>query len=108
MKLTMMFASLLLIAASALSATNAATKITGDLPYVSKIEGSCKDREHTFLMTIQHDAYDSAKYGVMNLYVYEGPLGKGYIPSRVSYEQAKAYVCKEIKAQWLPDDSMGE
>jgi hypothetical protein len=78
------------------------------LPYVSKIEGSCKDREHTFLMTIQHDAYDSAKYGVMNLYVYEGPLGKGYIPSRVTYEQAKAYVCKETKAQWLPDDNMGE
>ena len=96
------------LSAAALSAANAQTKITGDLPYVSKIEGSCKDREHTFLMTIQHDAYDSAKYGVMNLYVYEGPLGKGYIPSRVTYEQAKAYVCKETRAQWLPDDNMGE
>jgi hypothetical protein len=108
MKLTLTFASLLLVTAAALSATSTETKITGDLPYVSKIEGSCKDREHTFLMTIQHDAYDSAKYGVMNLYVYEGPLGKGYIPSRVTYEQAKAYVCKETRAQWLPDDNMGE
>lgn len=108
MKLTLTFASLLLLTAAAVSGTNEQTKITGDLPYVSKIEGSCKDREHTFLMTIQHDAYDSAKYGVMNLYVYEGPLGKGYIPSRATYEQAKAYVCKETKAQWLPDDNMGE
>ena len=108
MKLTLTFASLLLVTAAALSGTATEPRITGDLPYVSKIEGSCKDREHTFLMTIQHDAYDSAKYGVMNLYVYEGPLGKGYIPSRVSYEQAKAYVCKETAAQWLPDDNMGE
>lgn len=108
MKLTLTFASLLLVTAAALSATSVEPRITGDLPYVSKIEGSCKDREHTFLMTIQHDAYDSAKYGVMNLYVYEGPLGKGYIPSRVTYEQAKAYVCKETTAQWLPDDNMGE
>ena len=83
MKLTLTFASLLLVTAAALSGTSAETKITGDLPYVSKIEGSCKDREHTFLMTIQHDAYDSAKYGVMNLYVYEGPLGKGYILSLI-------------------------
>jgi hypothetical protein len=108
MRLTLTFATLLLATAAALSATSVEPRITGDLPYVSKIEGSCKDREHTFLMTIQHDAYDSAKYGVMNLYVYEGPLGKGYIPSRVSYEQAKAYVCKETRAQWLPDDNMGE
>jgi hypothetical protein len=45
---------------------------------------------------------------VVQAYEYQGPLGKGYILSNVPYEQAKAYVCKETKAQWLPDDNMGE
>ncbi len=71
MKLTLTFTSVLLVTAAVFSTANAETKITGDLPYVSKIEGSCKDREHTFLMTIQHDAYASANYGVMNLYVHD-------------------------------------
>jgi hypothetical protein len=108
MKLTLTFASLMLGSAAVLSGTTAEPRLTGRLAYASKIEGTCKDREHTFLMTIQHDVYGPAKYGVMNLYIYEGPLGKGSIHSSVSYEQAKTYVCKETSEQWLPADNMGE
>jgi hypothetical protein len=77
-------------------------------PNVSKIEGLCKNGKDYFKMTISHDGYISLDKKVMSLYVYQGPLGTGYIPSNVPYEKARIFVCKETSERWLPDDLHGE
>ena len=77
-------------------------------PNVSKIEGSCKNGKDYFVMTISHDGYIAADKRVMHLYVYQGPLGTGYIPSNEPYERARVFVCKETSERWLPDDLHGE
>jgi hypothetical protein len=77
-------------------------------PNVSQIQGSCKNGKDRFSMTISHDGYIALDKKIMSLYVYKGPLGTGHIPSNVSYEKARLFVCKETNERWLPDDLHGE
>ena len=73
-------------------------------PNIKKIEGTCANGKDHFVMTVHHKRFQDAKFGTMHLYVYEGPLGSGWIRSKVSQDQARAHVCKEAKTRWLPDD----
>ena len=77
-------------------------------PNISKIEGSCKNGKDYFVMTISHHGYISLDKKIMHLYVYQGPLGTGHIPSNVPYEKARVFVCKETNERWLPEDLHGE
>ena len=74
-------------------------------PKISKVEGSCANGNDHFVMTIHHDRFTDTKHASMGLYVYEGPLGNGWIRSKVNLDQARSFVCKETRTRWLPDDS---
>lgn len=98
-----------LILLGCLTGLSAHADTSGPLkPNVSKIEGSCKNGKDYFVMTISHDGYVALDKKVMHLYVYQGPLGTGYIPSNAPYEKARVFVCKETSERWLPDDLHGE
>lgn len=90
------------IAATALAASAAYAQPMP--PKISKVEGTCSNGKDHFVMTVHHDRFQTPKFGTMHLYVYEGPLGSGWIRSKAPYEQARAHVCKETSTRWLPDD----
>lgn len=89
----------LIFSLTASAETNQANK-----PSINKVEGTCANGKDRFVMTVHHQRFQDPKFGTMHLYVYEGPLGSGWIRSKVNQDQARAHVCKEAKNRWLPDD----
>ena len=105
------FVSLALIAAAgvAFAATatpTVATAVVSEAPVAVETKGKCQNGK-AFTISYAKDAVtiNGERVGV---YSYQGPLGKGSVPSKDSFDVAKSYVCKQNKAQWLPFGNHGE
>jgi hypothetical protein len=107
---SLVLAMALASASVAMAGENLDTKYSGLLSdHAAKVltaKGQCADGA-SFELKAYENGVKTKNYGSMNLYDYKGPLGTGYLPSKVSMAEAKVFVCKETSERWMPDDTEG-
>lgn len=97
---SLVLASLIAIAAAQAAAWPNQVKT----PHPIGVEGVCANGEY-FQLKLEKGGTHDTKGRPVDLYTFEGPLGRGVIPSNVSPDVAKQYVCKERADRWMQDDS---